>query len=76
MHRNDADIMQLSRNGKALIPVRLQCDAGAAVKIADAPDGVNTLAVPQIAPEKFLPVAWGNKGKSAIRVLAVPAGKP
>jgi hypothetical protein len=48
---------------------------GPARKIAEEQEGVNTLAVPQDAPEKFLPVAWGTRTRRAIKVVAVPAGE-
>jgi len=44
-------------------------------KIAEEKEGVNTLAVPQDAPEKFLPVAWGTRTRRAVKVVAVPAGE-
>ncbi len=47
----------------------------AARKIAEEQEGINTLAVPQVSPEKFLPVAWGTKSRKSIKVVAVPAGK-
>ncbi len=47
----------------------------AARKIAAEQGGINTLAVPQVAPKKFLPVAWGTRSRKAIRVVAIPAGK-
>jgi hypothetical protein len=45
----------------------------AAKKVADEPLPLATLAMPQIAPDEFLPLAWGNRGGRTVRLVAVPA---
>jgi len=45
---------------------------GPARKVADEPEAIEDLAVPQNAPEKFIPVAWSTKSRKAIKAAAVP----
>ena len=42
-----------------------------AKKVADEEGTVDTLAVPQIAPEKFIPIAWSTTKRVYIKVVAV-----
>jgi hypothetical protein len=42
-----------------------------AKKIADEDGSVDTLAVPQVSPEKFIPIAWSTTKRLFIKVVAV-----
>ena len=44
-------------------------------KVADEPLPITTLAAPQVAPENFLPLAWGNRSGRVVKLVAVPAAK-
>ena len=51
------------RNGKG--------EWSSAKKIADEGGKVDTLAVPQISPETFIPIAWSTTQKLFVKVVAV-----
>ena len=51
---------------------RVAEDSLKAQKVADEPEAIEDLAVPQVAPDKFIPVAWATKGRKAIKAAAVP----